>query len=75
MQETKEPHWAWPHVVGVFLANAAYFVIYRYTGDSDLFPALVAALAVGAGGMAATWTYIRYVLVPRSKNSEGPPGV
>ncbi len=74
MDETKQPHWAWPHVVGVFLAIAAYFVVYRYTGDSDLFPALVAALAVGASGVAATWAYIRYVLVPRLKNPDDSPG-
>jgi uncharacterized membrane protein HdeD (DUF308 family) len=73
MEESKQPHWAWPHVVGVFLAIAAYFVVYRYTGDSDLFPALVAALAVGAGGIAATWAYIRYILAPRSNRPQGPP--
>ena len=69
MDGSKQPHWAWPHVVGVFLAIAAYFIVYRYTGDSDLFPALGAALAVGAGGVAATWAYIRYVVGPKS----GPP--
>ncbi|HWU24756.1 MAG TPA: hypothetical protein VN154_00005 [Rhizomicrobium sp.] len=75
MDETKKPHWAWPHGVGVFLAIAAYFVVYRYTGESDLFPALVAALAMGAGGMAATWAYIRYVLMPRMNGRSGPPAV
>ena len=67
----KEPHWAWPHVVGVILAIAAYFVVYRYTGDADFLPALVAALAVGAGGVAATWAYIRFSVVPRLNDRSG----
>ncbi len=55
MGETKKPHWAWPHVVGVLVAIIAYFLIFRITGDSDLF----IAIAMGIGGMAATWAYLR----------------
>ncbi len=73
MDETKKPHWAWPHAIGVFLAIAAYFVVYRFTGESDLFAPLVIALGMGAGGMAASWAYIRYVLLPRLEGRSGPP--
>jgi len=70
MEEAKKPHWAWPHVVGVLLAIAVYFVIYRYTGDSDFFPSLVVALATWASGATATWAYIRYVIHPRANDPQ-----
>lgn len=63
MDETRKPHWAWPHVVGVAIAIAVYFVVYRFTGDSDVF----LALATGAGGMAATWAYIRFLALGRGR--------
>lgn len=64
MNETKKPHWAWPHVIGVLVAIVVYFVIYRFTGDSDLF----IAVATGAGGMAMTWAYLRLFVHPRAKS-------
>lgn len=70
MPQTTKPHWAWPHAIGVLVAIVAYFVIYRFTGDSDLFIA-VAAIATGVGGMIATWVYIRFLTLSRDKNS-GP---
>lgn len=70
MEQATKPHWAWPHVVGVVVAIAAYFVIYRYTGDSDLF----IAVAMGAGGMALTWLYLRFLIMARAKKSSSPPG-
>ncbi len=63
MSELKKPHWAWPHIVGVLVALIAYFVIFRFTGDSDLF----IAVAMGAGGMAATWAYLRFITLARGK--------
>jgi hypothetical protein len=63
MSETTKPHWAWPHAVGVLVALIGYFVIYRFTGDSDLF----IAIAMGAGGMAATWGWLRFVTLSREK--------
>jgi hypothetical protein len=63
IQEKAKPHWAWPHVIGVLLAIVAYFLIYRFTGDSDLF----IAIATGAAGMAATWTYLRFLVLSRGK--------
>jgi len=68
MADTNKPHWAWPHVVGVLLAIVVYFLIYRFTGDSDLF----LALATGAGGMAATWGYFRFLAFSRENNSQPP---
>jgi hypothetical protein len=65
MPETTKPHWAWPHAVGVLVALIAYFVIYRFTGDSDL----LYAIAMGAGGMAATWGYLRFLGFPRDRKS------
>ena len=63
MQEATKPHWAWPHVVGVLVAIVAYFVIFRFTGDFDfLYP-----IAMGVGGMAATWAYIRFLTFSRGK--------
>jgi hypothetical protein len=70
MQDTKKPHWAWPHVIGVLVAIIVYFLIYRFTGDSDLFVALV-AVTTGAGGMAAAWGYLRFLTFSRDKKS-GP---
>lgn len=63
MDETKKPHWAWPHAIGVILALAVYFTVYRFTGDSDLF----IAVASGAGGAAATWAYIRFIALARAR--------
>ena len=63
MDEQKKPHWAWPHVIGVLLAIVVYFIIYRYTGDSDFF----FAIAAGLGGMAATWAYFKFLWLPRIK--------
>ena len=66
--ETNKPHWAWPHVVGVALAIAVYFVVFAFTGDSDLF----LAVAAGAGGIVATWAYLRFLFPLRSGRT--PPG-
>jgi hypothetical protein len=49
--DIRRRHWSIPHVLGVALAIAVYFVIYSVTGDSDLF----LALATGAAGGALTW--------------------
>jgi hypothetical protein len=68
MADTNKPHWAWPHVVGVASAILVYFLIYRFTGDSDLF----IALATGAGGMAATWGYIRFLALSRDDSARTP---
>jgi hypothetical protein len=65
MDENKKPHWAWPHIVGVLVAMVAYFLIYRITGDSDLLIAVL-AVATGAGGMAATWAYFKFLWIPRT---------
>lgn len=65
MDESKKPHWAWPHVIGVLVTIIAYFVVYKFTGDSDLLIWFI-ALATGAGGMAATWAYFRYMWTPRA---------
>lgn len=63
-----KPHWAWPHAIAVLAGIVAYFLVYRFTGDSDLFIAL-AVLTAGAGGWAATWAYIRFfVLGGREKS-------
>jgi hypothetical protein len=51
--DTKKPHWAWPHVIGVLIAIVAYYVIFRFTGDADIFY----AIAMGGVGWAAAWTY------------------
>lgn len=67
MDETKKPHWAWPHLVGVLVAMIVYFLIYRFTGDSDFFIGVI-AVATGAGGMAATWAYFKFLWTPRAKN-------
>jgi hypothetical protein len=69
MADSSKPHWAWPHVVGVLLAIVVYFLVYRVTGDSDLF----LAVATGAGGMAVTWTYFRFLAFSRNKSSQPPP--
>lgn len=63
MDDPEKPHWAWPHVVGVLVAVVAYFVIFRFTGDSDLF----IALAMGVGGMAATWGYFKVLALTRTR--------
>jgi hypothetical protein len=65
MADKSRPHWAWPHVIGVAIAIAVYFIVYRFTGDSDLLLALVS----GAGGMAASWAYIRYFAFPGTPRS------
>jgi len=69
MDESKKPHWAWPHIpVGVLLGIVAYFFIYRFTGDSDF----LYALMIGAGGMAATWAYFRFLFIPGRKPPSSP---
>ena len=65
MDETKKPHWAWPHAIGVIVAIAAYFVIFRFTGESDFF----LPLAMGVGGMAVTWGYLRLLVASRARKS------
>ena len=52
--QEKRRHWAIPHVIGVALAIAAYFLIYSVTGDSDLF----IALATGAVGIGLSWAVL-----------------
>ena len=49
--DIRRRHWSIPHVLGVALAIAVYFVLYSVTGDSDLF----LALATGAAAGALTW--------------------
>lgn len=49
-----KPHWAWPHVVAVAIAMLAYFVIFRFTGDSDIFY----AIAMGGVAWTAVWAYL-----------------
>ncbi len=50
----KKPHWAWPHVVAVAIAILAYIIIFRFTGDSDIFY----AIAMGGVAWTATWAYL-----------------
>lgn len=56
--DKKRPHWAWPHLIAVAAAMVAYFIIFQYTGDADVFYTL--AIAVASGGVAwlAAWNYL-----------------
>ena len=65
MAGTTKPHWAWPHAIGVLIAIIAYFVIFRFTGDSDL----LSAIATGAIGTAASWGYLRFLAFPPPEDS------
>ena len=53
-----KPHWAWPHVIAVVAAIAAYFVIFRYTGDADVLPTIALAVAMGGAAWVAAWAYL-----------------
>jgi uncharacterized membrane protein HdeD (DUF308 family) len=55
--EKKKPHWAWPHVIAVAIAMVAYILIFRYTGDADLFIAIAGAVAMGGVSWLAAWHY------------------
>jgi len=50
----KKPHWAWPHVIAVAAAIVAYFFIFKYTGDADVFYTIAMAGIVWAG----VWVYL-----------------
>ena len=56
-QENKKPHWAWPHVIAVVIAIVAYYAIFRYTGDADVFYTLAIAVAMGGAAWLAAWSY------------------
>ena len=56
--EKKKPHWAWPHVIAVAIAMVAYIIIFRYTGDADLFIAIAGAVAMGGVSWLAAWRYL-----------------
>jgi hypothetical protein len=53
-----KPHWAWPHVIAVAVAMIVYFVIFRYTGDADIFYGIAAAVAMGGVAWTAAWAYL-----------------
>ncbi len=50
----KKAHWSIPHVIGVLIAIVVYYVIFRFTGDSDLF----IALATGAASAFTSWAIL-----------------
>lgn len=50
----KKPHWAWPHVIAVAIAIIAYFFIFRFTGDSDIFY----TIAMAGVAWTAAWAYL-----------------
>jgi len=54
----KTPHWAWPHVAAVAAAIAVYYVIFRYTGDADIFYNIAIAVAMGGAAWVAAWAYL-----------------
>jgi uncharacterized membrane protein HdeD (DUF308 family) len=56
-QGKKTPHWAWPHVIAVLVAIAAYYVIFRYTGDADILYTIAIAVAMGGAAWVAAWGY------------------
>ena len=56
--EKNKPHWAWPHVIAVGIAMIAYILIFRYTGDADLFIAIGGAVAMGGVAWTAAWAYL-----------------
>lgn len=53
----KTPHWSLPHVIAVVVAIVAYFVIFRYTGDADVFYTIAIAVAMGGAAWVAAWSY------------------
>ena len=53
-----KPHWAWPHVIAVAVAMLAYFVIFCFTGDADIFYTLAIAVAMGGVAWTAAWAYL-----------------
>jgi uncharacterized membrane protein HdeD (DUF308 family) len=55
--EKKKPHWAWPHVIAVAIAFVAYILIFRYTGEADLFYTIAIAAAMGGTAWVAAWAY------------------
>jgi len=57
MDEKKKPHWAWPHVIAVVIAIVAYYAIFRFTGDADVFYTLAIAVAMGGAAWLAAWSY------------------
>ncbi|MBV8976617.1 MAG: hypothetical protein JO261_16185 [Alphaproteobacteria bacterium] len=54
----KRPHWAWPHVIAVAAAIVVYFVVFRYTGDADVFYSIAIAVAMGGAAWVAAWSYL-----------------
>jgi len=56
-EDKKTPHWAWPHVIAVAIAIAAYVVIFRYTGEADLLYTVAIAAAMGGAAWIAAWSY------------------
>jgi len=52
------PHWAWPHVIAVVAAIVVYFVVFRYTGDADVFYSIAIAVAMGGAAWLAAWHYL-----------------
>ena len=55
MSDTPEnkPHWALPHVIAVATAILAYYFLFRFTGDADIFYTIAMAGVV----WAASWAY------------------
>jgi hypothetical protein len=45
-------------VIAVALAMIAYILIFRYTGDADLFIAIAGAVAMGGVAWTAAWAYL-----------------
>jgi hypothetical protein len=54
----KKPHWAWPHAIAVAVAMIVYIIIFRYTGDADVFYGIAAAVAMGGVAWTAAWAYL-----------------
>ena len=52
--DPKKPHWAWPHVIAVACAILAYFVLFRFTGDADLFY----SMAMAGAAWAVSWVWL-----------------
>jgi hypothetical protein len=44
-------------VIAVAIAMVAYILIFRYTGDADLFIAVAGAVAMGGVSWLAAWHY------------------
>ncbi len=51
-QKPKRSYFTFAHIAGVLAAIIAYFVIYKFTGDSDL----MFAIGSGMGVWAVTWS-------------------